>query len=138
MRHTAIIVALLAFAVLLPAATDTTAAPSWKQFGIATSHGRGSIGSPFVSVDSTTQRHPKRVRIVFRDSTRQKRSNASWSVFCWRQSNFQTWRRGSDGKVHMPKTITWDPPAWVDFCEVSGTAWHIDRGFLKLVVQAHY
>jgi hypothetical protein len=111
---------------------------SWQGFGSATGTGRGDYGSPWLTVNSTTRRHPTYVRVQFRDSTRTKRTNIRWDIFCWTQTGFRTWDRGGNGDYSLPRTITWDVPNWVDYCEVDASAYHFDAGSLSIRLQARY
>jgi hypothetical protein len=131
------VLAAVMFASALPAAGS--AQTGWRTFGASSSYGRGGLGVPSVNVISTTRHKPSEVRLVFTDGDRTRRTEASWNILCWTESTFDvTWRRGGHGKRMLPLTVTWDPPAWVDFCEIRGFASNHDNGVLKVTAQARY
>jgi hypothetical protein len=126
----------LLLAVAVPAAGS--AQTGWTTFGAASAAGRGSWGSPSVSFSSTTRRSPTVVRLTFNDGTRTKRTEISWDISCWNEQSFDFWDRSGSGSYRLPKTVTWDPPAWVNFCEVDADSYHFDTGVLRITAQARY
>jgi hypothetical protein len=133
--------ALLAPVAALPLvlSNETHAITGWQTFGSAVGTGRGSLSlAPYISVASTTRRDPATVRITFADGTYAGRTDIDWYLDCWNENTYDSWTRSGSGSYSLPKTITWDPPAWVDFCDLDTTAYHFNTGTLRITEQAQY
>jgi hypothetical protein len=126
---------------LVALSADGRAATGWRMFGSAVAYGRGtsSLGfGPDIDFTSTSQRSPATVRLVITDGARTQRTQVFWHIDCWDAQTFDSWRRSGNARILLPRTWTWDPPAWVDFCEVGASAYHFNDGVLKAVASARY
>jgi hypothetical protein len=115
------------------------AATPWQNFGSASAHGRGTLGSASVDVDSTTKQNPNRVRFVVGGSA--IRTRISWSIFCWNESNFKSRSASGSFRTTPPFTKDITNGGWVSnfqFCSLSVFVYQLDAGQMSVKLQARY
>lgn len=131
----------LVVGMLLAGTWAAVALTSWKTFGNGVASGKGSLGSPVVSLTSTTNRNPEELRfVVTSPDGKNRKTDVSWSVWCWNENNFNNkFASGSFERIlPITKVIKGVNVARWDFCELDVFAFHIDTGKLKVVLQAKY
>jgi hypothetical protein len=127
---------LVATTLAVPGADART---SWRTFGAGSASGRGEFGSPSVSVSSTTRKNPENVR--FAVSGRRVRTDVSWSIFCWNDSDFASRSASGSFTARLPITRDLTKAGRVSrfqFCEVDVFAFYIDTGKLSVRMHARY
>jgi hypothetical protein len=145
-----LLLAALAPLAALPLALDAGAATSWETFGSASAVGRGQWTDPMdgegmqkgwghFEVTSTTKARVAKVRAILTDGTYTGKTTVNVSLYCHDTGN-RVWNNPNSAyqDVSLPKTFTWDPPAWVNICQVRAEAVHGKNGSLAVTLQAQY
>jgi hypothetical protein len=131
------------------------AATSWETFGSASAAGRGQWTDPMdgegvqkgwasFEVTSVTKTHVAKVRTTVTDGSFTGLSTVNLSLYCHDKGS-RVWNNTDTGykEVSLPKTFTWDPPTWVNVCQVRVEAHHSSaagttNGPLAATLQATY
>jgi len=131
-----LVATLAAVTLSVPQASAVT---PWQNFGSGSARGRGEFGDPSLRVESTTKQNPTRVRFVV--SGRQIRTDISWDIFCFNNSNFRIRTASGSLTKRLPFTKDISNGSWVSnfqFCELSVSAFYFDTGQLSVKLQARY
>jgi hypothetical protein len=131
--------------VILATALLSTGAASgltgWQQFGTATGTHRGTFGSVYLHLASTTKLNPEALRLVVTAPSNPVETFVSWDVDCWNRGDSTTTNLSSGFYATPPieKVITEVAIASFNYCELEATATTPgNRGSLKLSLQAQY
>jgi hypothetical protein len=79
--------------------------------------------------------------VRFTVSGRQIRTEITWSICCFNNSNFNTRRASGNLAARLPFTKDITNGGWVSnfqFCELDVFAFYIDTGALSVKLQARY
>jgi hypothetical protein len=127
-----LLLAALAPVAALPLAlgAGAGAATPWQTFGSGSAVGRGHYTVPDmvpptqysaanVEVGSSTKAHPVKVRVILNDGTYTGKATVETILYC-HLKNGNTWNNTNSGWVEysLPKTLTFTPPATVNYCDV--------------------
>lgn len=133
----AAITAALAGSVLLSDAGG--AVTSWRRFGSGVAAGRGSFGSPYVTVHSTTRGNPEAVRFVIGGSP--VRAKISWNLSCWTEDDFDYDSASGSFTARLPyvRDVSRSVRVWrYDHCELDVSAYYLDPAVIEVNLQARY
>lgn len=111
----------------------------YKTFGKGEAAGRGTYGSPYLSVDSTTLRNPEVMRFTVK-SPNKISVTVNWSVFCWNENSLATINTSGSFTKNTPITQrinSVNVSKW-HYCNLITSAWHSDVAKMVLKQQAKY
>lgn len=143
---------LLAAVVLVGAASAAVlgsgagAATPWETFGSASGSGRGHYLTPegqqpgfaHLEITSTTKARPAKVRAALTDGNYTGKTTVSVSLYCFNGERVWNNPNSEYSDYSLPKTLTFDPPSWVSFCQVRAEAVYGKNGPLAMTLQAQY
>jgi hypothetical protein len=112
------------------------AAETWETFGSVSVIGRGQWlggetghdvekGSAQFDIFSMTKPHVDKVRATITDGTYRGKSTVLTALYCHDTGN-RVWNNTDRDyrEVSFPQTFTWNPPAWVNICQIKVLVFH--------------